>query len=471
MINFEHCTVFTTALCNLNCSYCYICKDVNGGLKNIDADLEKDFKEKKYIKQLLDYDINLKDTITGITLWGGEPFLKIRRFTDQIEDWFENFPNLEKIATSTNFTVDNQVEEIELLLSKIEKLYKKTGKRFEFDCQISIDGYEEMNDCGRGKGVTKRFLDNFNKLCNIRYNSDVIYFHVHTKPTLSKETMHFLDSEEKCKKWFYFFEEKMYKPWYESHAQWKYENALFNFAQPTEWTQEDGKKVAKIIQYIKNVSEEVWTNCRGWQSHPSLNPFLIQIASVLDEIGPIFSIEQAVEHYKCKTCGGGCGSFVGNIVPIPHNKFTMCHRGIFDEYVDYVNNLNNRDSLNGLSEKYFKNSNVQDWLYTKEEMKIANSMMRPLYESPNQILYTDIVTFIIEYAHSGIIDEKYINQKEVNKVLDYFLRRAYCVQDAYIQNGSWVTPPAYEIPLLLNGAMDITLEEFDELLEKKGWKL
>ena len=48
-MNFKHCTLFTTALCNLNCSYCYICKDSEGGLHQIDKDIENDFKNKTII--------------------------------------------------------------------------------------------------------------------------------------------------------------------------------------------------------------------------------------------------------------------------------------------------------------------------------------------------------------------------------------------------------------------------------------
>ena len=38
-IYFTNITLFTTALCNLNCGYCYICKDATGCLKQIDDDL------------------------------------------------------------------------------------------------------------------------------------------------------------------------------------------------------------------------------------------------------------------------------------------------------------------------------------------------------------------------------------------------------------------------------------------------
>lgn len=56
-------TVFTTALCNLNCSYCYICKDKNGGLKQIDEDIKKMFENGDYITSTLDINPNSKNSI------------------------------------------------------------------------------------------------------------------------------------------------------------------------------------------------------------------------------------------------------------------------------------------------------------------------------------------------------------------------------------------------------------------------
>jgi len=471
-MNFKHCTLFTTALCNLNCSYCYICKDSEGGLHQIDKDIENDFKNKTYIKQLLDYDESLKDSIEGITLWGGEPFLKLERFTEQVEDWFLNFPNINTIMTSTNFTLPDHIDKLEKLLKEISKYYKKTqGKKLKFELQISIDGYEEMNDFGRGEGITKRFLENFYKMLDMSYDTETIDLIVYTKPTLSRETFHFLDSKEKCYKWFKYFEEYLYNPYKDSTATWVFSNSIFNFAQPTEWSKEDGLFVRDLIKNILDITDQVFEECPGWRNCISLNPFLITLATQLDTVGPIFSFEQVAKERRHPTCGGGCGSFVGNIVPITHGKFTMCHRGVFDEYIDYVNNLNNQKTMNGLSEKFFKSSNVEDWVYSKEEMKTSQTMMLPLYTCPNQIIYTDVVTFVREYAFAGIIDEKYKDIKNAELAVDYFLRRSYCVQDAYLQNGSWTTLPTYEFPLLLNGALDLSIEEFNKILTKKGWKI
>ena len=76
-IYFTNITLFTTALCNLNCGYCYICKDATGCLKQIDDDLAKDFENGSQIKQVYDVDPEADKHIKHITLWGGEPFLHI----------------------------------------------------------------------------------------------------------------------------------------------------------------------------------------------------------------------------------------------------------------------------------------------------------------------------------------------------------------------------------------------------------
>ena len=62
------------------------------------------------------------------------------------------------------------------------------------------------------------------------------------------------------------------------------------------------------------------------------------------------------------------GVFCGNIVPIPHNKFTMCHRGLFDEYTDYVQNLSTIKSLNGLASLWTQ-EDVKYWLMDDSQLR------------------------------------------------------------------------------------------------------
>ena len=469
MMNFEHCTLFTTALCNLNCHYCYICKDVAGGLKVIDKDLEEDFKNGTQIKQILDYDENISQNLKGITLWGGEPFLHLERFVDNIDDYFKAFPNVKRLDTSTNFTIPNQAKMIEHLLNEIDRLYHGEEKFF-FDLQISIDGYPEMNDIGRGKGVTQKFLDNFYDLLNIRYNNKKIEMAVHTKPTLAIDTFKYINTEEGILKWFEFFHQAMSEPHIQSNALWVFGPALWNCAQPTEWTAEDGKEYAKISRLIQKLTPEIFEKYPSWQCYDTLVPEA-QLASNALGINGVYSAEALGHQFSVPTCGGGCGAFTGNIVPIPKGYYTMCHRGIFDEYTEYSNNLQSRDNMNNLSKMFFQAANAKDWILTKEQLQTLNHAMTPLYTCASKIRYTDLVVSIREYAIAGIIDEKYKNVKEIEKTLGYFLLNSYCLQDSYIFNGSWTTIVTLEVPLFYNGTMEVVAEELDRVVREKGWKL
>lgn len=464
-IKFNQMTLFTTALCNLNCSYCYICKDVAGGLQLIDKDIEKDFEEGNQIKQILEFDPSIRDSLEGITLWGGEPFLHAERFIDKMEDYFEAFPNLYKIETSTNFSIPNQAQIIKQILDKVDILYHG-DKKFIVSIQISIDGYPEMNDAGRGIGVTEKFLKNFRDLCQVEYNSDKIDMELFTKPTLSKDTFKYLETEEDCFKWFNFFDKNLSKVHDESGCKWRYANSLFNCAQPSEWTKEDGERYAKISRNLQAIRNRVYSECPGWRGLATYVPEANVCNNILS--GCRSNINNYIDCCRSPRCGGGCGSFIYNIVPITGNRFTMCHRGLFDAYTEYFNNISNRESMNGLSASYFKAQNVNDWIYTVEEFRNMNNTMKKLDSGPHQIFYTDLIYYVREYARAGIIDDKYTDIKEIEKTLGYFLGNSICLQDSYIFSGSWVGRATNEIPLLYNGTMTVVVEELERIEKERG---
>ena len=449
----RHATIFTTALCNLNCKYCYICKDTAGGLKHIDEDIIQSFENREFIKTILSFGDNIEETLEGIGLWGGEPLLHSERFTNQIKDWFIAFPNLKNFDTSTNFALPNAVDQLSDLLNAINKY--GPNLHYTFSLQISIDGYEEMTDFGRGQNVTKNLLNNFYKLLSLDYNKNKIFLRVTIKPTVSKETFKFLDTVEKCQKWFDFFNEKMWNPWNESGRPFDFSLSQFNCALPTEWTKEDGKEFAKITE---NLSKIDLTNLDGWKGFYNGIPMAQRI----------IASKIANKNFKHPYCGGSCGSFITSITPIPGGIFTVCHRGLFDNYVEYCNNTNNLDYMNGLSKTYFAASDRKKWILTVDELKQMHHTMSYLETCPHQILYTDYMIFIKEYAKAGIIDKKYLDPKEIEKTLAHYLDNSYCMQDGFIQSGSWTTVSSYEIPLMYNGAMDIVIREVDKFMEKMG---
>lgn len=471
---YSHCTLFTTALCNLQCKYCYICKDVNGGLRTIDKEIEEGFSSGKFLQQIIDLEPNIVNTLDSITLWGGEPFLYLERFTNVFDDWANTFQNLKTIDISSNFTVETMPEKLQALLLKIENEYQKNPIKeapFVIDLQLSIDGYPEMNDFGRGENVTKRVLANLEKICQLNYDKNLIFLNIFTKPTLSRSTFQFLDTEEKCFKWFNFFQTELY------NLVHKYNNpfhsfrcSLFNCAGPTEWIKEDGELFASIIKNIQSVQNQVFEKCPDWKEREiSLNPITNKIIGCSQHI---FSLDDYGKNFSGPRCGGGCGVFSFSVTPIPHDKFALCHRGIFEEYTEYCNNIKDKKNINGLANQFFKikeqSANHGGSVFSAEELKKYKKMFDNLYTHDNKIFYTDLITFIREYARTNIINPKYLSIKEINPTLGYFFCGSYCVADAYVFTGSWVTRDMLEVPLLYNGAMEATIEELQKILREKG---
>ena len=472
-------TIFTTALCNLNCSYCYICKDSEGGLKKIDDEIEEAFRTNAYIKQVLDLDPACKDSITQISLWGGEPFLKIYRFIDHIPDFFNSFPNIDFFDVSTNLNLSDHPQRIQDLINAVEKNFsllnisKNLSKRFKVNIQISIDGYKEMNDVTRGKGVTQKIFDNWKIILDtLDFNENLIEVNFFTKSTFSKESWHFVDTPEKAYKWCASLHYNLYQPWKESSCKAQYSHGMWNNAMPTEYCQQDGIKYTEVVKAFQEAFDQVTADLDSWRGYPTIVSEAIQpidyIKIELNNDG-----KQLHKNLSCKKCGMACGVFAYNLVPIPNNKFTMCHRGLFDAYADYANNSSQIEHLHGLAELWTSIDAKKFWVFDKEQIMQMHKTMQKIYDYPNQIFYTDLVQQIMYYAKSGIIDSKYTNMNEIKPTLVTFLCNSQCIQDCFIFGGSWTTRTPLEIPLYYNGAMDIIVEEinkYNEIEEKRKYE-
>ena len=102
MIENRDCLIlYTTAVCNLNCKYCFI--DKNPSLKTIDEYLDESFMDTpdyyfNFAKKMV-----LQDKLKSMQFWGGEPFLAMHRAYYTVEKCIEYYPNLQEFMASTNF--------------------------------------------------------------------------------------------------------------------------------------------------------------------------------------------------------------------------------------------------------------------------------------------------------------------------------------------------------------------------------
>ena len=172
----------------------------------------------------------------------------------------------------------------------------------------------------------------------------------------------------------------------------------------------------------------------------------------------------------CKQCGGGCGVFAFDIVPIPHNLFTMCHRGLFDAYTEYSENFKNHENFHSLA-KNWSTIDTKYWILDKEGVLKMRKLFEKVYQYKHQIWSTDCIQQIRWYADAGLIDPKYKDKSNIIPTLGTFLLNSQCIQDGFMFGGTWTTHSPLEIPLLYNGTMDIVQQEIDRVLKRQGVKL
>lgn len=165
MINFNNnrdtIVLYTCGVCNLNCRYCTI--DKNPALKEIDDMLEESFKGDYYLNRIKAY-CPRKDQLRRIETWGGEPFLKMERIYPLVHQLIKEYPYFNQMFSSTNFSYDGWIDKF---MGLIDCFKQYPYRRFTYILQLSVDGPEYINDNNRGIGVTKKCIENFDKLVTI----------------------------------------------------------------------------------------------------------------------------------------------------------------------------------------------------------------------------------------------------------------------------------------------------------------
>ena len=184
--------LYTTATCNLNCTYCYI--DKNPSLQKIDKMLDESFQGDYYFNFTKKMFPN-PNQLTEIQIWGGEPTLRLDRSFYTIRKCIEHYPNLNRFMFSTNFISENWFEQFDQFL-EIFKDYP--NRNFLLNLQLSIDGPPYLNDAQRGQGVTKKFVKSFQHFLEysskIPKNFSIRFF---CKQTLSNFSIPLLQTKEK----------------------------------------------------------------------------------------------------------------------------------------------------------------------------------------------------------------------------------------------------------------------------------
>lgn len=428
--------LYTTAVCNLRCRYCYI--DKNPALKTIDDLLDESFKGDYYLDfaKIIFPDPN---QLEEVQMWGGEPFIRFDRCYYTVENLIKHYPRLSNFMTSTNFTTEDWCEQFYGFLNIFRKF---PNRKFNVHIQFSIDGPEYINDASRGKGVTKKFKATFDKMIGTVLDNlpDNVFLEWAFKPTLDSQTIHLLQSEDKIIEYFQFFEEfyKKSKPLVKDNFNFSF--SVPNTACPSPHTKEDGILFANYCRLTRKIEKDNQNN-HYFEFYNGITSFVPRGRN-------------KIAGYACS--GGTCGTGKHVVGLLPNHMISACHNGFCDLITDYKKECEKHlgeDTV--LDFRFFSSNNKSRMTMDIEGLSTYEQQIEYFYYPNTSTRIANIASLINLLARVNQVDEKYKDRKEA-LVAAYFIQEStsYCIRDNINTTGCTSLYPVGLLKLLLNGARE-----------------
>ena len=427
--------LYSTAVCNLNCTYCYINK--NKGLSAIDRLLAESFSDPDYYFDFIRDYFPHRGDLQNLEVWGAETFLHMERVHPTIHKLVKHYPFFRRFFASTNFSYPEWTDKVFDLLGQFAGY---APRRFDVTLQLSLDGPAHITDATRGQGVTEKCLENFDRLLaragEIPGNVNLF---LAFKPTLSVDTMYALDTKEKIVAYYQFFEGLIQKV-----ADLNLPNLNVNFpvpniGVPAPASKTDGEFFAQLARNCRELERE-----NPFKFYQEITPFSTNVRPK----------EEATFNYPCFNCGTGSS----NLGFLPNRLLSSCHNGFVDLLEDYeANFLANPDS--SIDAKLFQPTHSKfthtEADYAAYERQIAH------YNAPESLCRMGCLAgFIRTLALAGEINEKYATEEGAFHGAELYQScTCNCLRDNYMVTGSTCLQPEGMLKLLLNGAVDYIMAD------------
>lgn len=439
--------LYTTAVCNLNCRYCFI--DKNPALQSIDKYLDGSFLDNQEYYFEFAKRMFLQDKLTQIQFWGGEPFLGMHRAYPTVKKMIEYFPKLEEFMVSTNFVSHCFFEECYGLLNVFKEFPQR---KFSISLQLSIDGPTNINDLNRGQGVTKQFICNFTKFITDLQDFNIlpenVTLNAHMKPTLDASSIAQLQTKESVIEYFQFFEQ--FQDTFNGinkRNNLTYRLPIPNTACPSPHTKEEGLQFANYCKLTRLLERE----------NPTAHHF--KYYRIITSFTPRCTISYKPGSLS-GTCMGHCGNGKMTLGLLPNNMVSCCHNGFVDLISDYKKHVlsNNSEHMDTVTiEKGLFTNQRNSLIFDADSQEFANyeAQLEVFYNSKDTAKLTNIASLILLLANVDQIDAKYKDKREAIQAAQFLMcTTSYCVRDNLGTTGSLYMYPVGLIKLLLNGARE-----------------
>ena len=244
----------SAGVCNLNCTYCYIPKNIDIQSK-INQYIISSIENGDYLKYI---EKIYGNKLESLSLWGTEPTLNIPVMIKYnfFDDLFKIQPYLHDISLSTNLI--SNYNRLYQFYEHINSLAIKYGKsNIHLNIQWSIDGHKPITDKNRGQNMTEKILDTLYKLQELYSQERDIFSNIsishHFKPTFdSKDIAFIVENDNEIYNYIDFFQDILSK-----FSNINKKISISKYITPTlqlpeEYNMQDGINFAKLIDIFIN---------------------------------------------------------------------------------------------------------------------------------------------------------------------------------------------------------------------------
>jgi len=444
--------LFSSAKCNLDCTYCHILKN-SPAIDQMHEDVIKKIQEVDPIIDRL-YDLYGED-LEYFTHWGTEPSLTIKYFKPFYRKALSKFPKLKQIGFSSNF-----LSHTNALINFVEHFPKIDDRKIELHVQFSLDGPKWVTDENRKIGATETIIKNMVKFVEGVNNIENVPFtvvHCHFKPTMSRTQFPKMLEDGEILKYYEFFDEvfERIESVNTKHAMFFSRNVDPTIVCPDEYTQLDGICFHEL--YEKTL--EFQQNTRFKYISPGSNYYQAFYGLLL--LSPQYFSKPSMF-----TCSAGDSQFGFSDYLHPcHATFFLNNEKLQEETLQQGKNnrtqsIKNVDSIvSGRSKMAEKNLTIKFDELTDKKLTEYLYFMRSFHDFPKNRLSLS-VAMIKLLAKAGQVSKCY-KETEMAEVLAFFCNsRHSCNVDAQMFLGSMQLNFNSYFKLFGNGMVESFLKRY-----------
>jgi len=440
MEKIESIELFSAAICNLKCKYCYIPKDENVMTKIHKLIVEK-IKSGEYISKIKNL---VGDDLTSISHWGTEPTLTLSLFNDFYSEVLKEFSKFRTVSMSTNFMTNP------MILVKFIKDFPSTDKQIKFKIQMSLDGPPWITDSNRENGSAETIFKNIVTFVK-ELGSDIpdnYHIELSFKPTHDS----FVISELVDKKKFYSYCDYFDNVVYEINNNIKSNRVDFiRICQPTvvvpgQYTKEDGLNYYKVSSYFFEVFRE-----KKYKNAIFPPPYFTHFVRMMQQLDNTMVGRSSI----------GCSA--GNtMLAIDHlDNVHICHRLLHENAPELKHLLSehfrNSNSYLGYNDGTNKNELLKNLTCdSNDELQLTKMLyVTKGYKDFHKFKIAAGVSLIKELALCKLISDEYLYDDRLCSLLMIFMIHRECYVDSLLATGSlYLTCPSV-IKLFGNGAFEL----------------